>query len=395
MKITIIGWYGTETIGDRGILAGLISIFSQTYDDFEIKLGSLYPFFSERTIFEDQSIYEELTGKKITLEIFNVKNYIDLNKSIKDSELVVMGGGPLMDLSELFMVEYAFSLAKKNRIKTAVLGCGVGPLFQKKFKKSVLNIIKKSDLVILRDNQSKINLTNIAKEFQKVLKETNIHVSTDPAVECCVKYRKNSEILQRNDILASQKNYIAVNLRSFPVDYSESDLGDLVNNQLIIFIKKLAEKYSDREIRLIPMSYFHLGCDDREFLNQIIFKEKLPNVTVQNKPLTLKNTMKIFQNSYFNIGMRFHSVVFQTILSGNNYILDYTEPRKGKIYGFIKDISKGDFYNTRYIVLQDGNNVEFEDMEQNIDKAFSFNDKNIENLLSIYVRELKLLDERT
>jgi len=395
MKITIIGWYGTETIGDRGILAGLISIFSQIYGEFEIKLGSLYPFFSERTVFEDQSIYEELTGKKITLEIFNVKNYIDLSKSIKDSELVVMGGGPLMDLRELFMVEYAFSLAKKNRIKTAVLGCGIGPLFQKRFKISVLNIIKKSDLVILRDNQSKINLINIAKELSKFLKETNIHVSTDPAVECCIKYRKNSAILQCNDILASQKNYIAINVRSFPVDYSESDLGDLVNNQLILFIKTLAKQYSDREIRLIPMSYFYLGCDDREFLNQIILKEKLPNVTVQNKPLTLKNTMKVFQNSDFNIGMRFHSVVFQTILSGKNYILDYTEPRKGKIYGFIKDIDEGDFYNNRYIVLQDGNKVEFEDMKQNINKAFGFNDKKVEDLLSIYVKELKLLNERT
>ena len=44
MKITIIGWYGTETIGDRAILAGLISIFNQAYDEFEVKLGSLNPF---------------------------------------------------------------------------------------------------------------------------------------------------------------------------------------------------------------------------------------------------------------------------------------------------------------------------------------------------------------
>lgn len=28
MKITIIGWYGTETIGDRAILAGLFSFLT-------------------------------------------------------------------------------------------------------------------------------------------------------------------------------------------------------------------------------------------------------------------------------------------------------------------------------------------------------------------------------
>ncbi len=44
MRILIIGWYGTETIGDRAILAGLISFFSKVYRCFEIKIGSLYPF---------------------------------------------------------------------------------------------------------------------------------------------------------------------------------------------------------------------------------------------------------------------------------------------------------------------------------------------------------------
>lgn len=387
MKITIFGWYGTETIGDRGILAGLISFFGQIYGEFEIKLGSLNPFFSERTIHEDQSLYEEFTEKKVGVSVFNVKNNKDLNKAIKDSDLVVMGGGPLMDLNELFMVEYAFKLAKKNNIRTALLGCGIGPLFQDKFKISVLNIINKSDLVILRDEQSKVNLQVISNEFSEDLKGVNLHVSMDPAVECCVKYRKINTLLQ--------KNYIAVNIRDFPKDYSELDISDLINNKIISFIKKISRQYPKREVRLIPMSYFYLGCDDREFLNKAILQEKLDNVTVQNKPLTLKDTMRIFQNSYFNIGMRFHSVVFQTMLSGKNYILDYTEPRKGKIYGFIKDVDEDDFYKNRYITLQDDNVFEFKNMSQNTDKAFTLNEKNIDDLLNVYIRELRLLNKRS
>jgi polysaccharide pyruvyl transferase WcaK-like protein len=53
VKITVIGWYGTETIGDRAILAGLLSLFDEVFGDFELKLGSIYPFFSERTLYED------------------------------------------------------------------------------------------------------------------------------------------------------------------------------------------------------------------------------------------------------------------------------------------------------------------------------------------------------
>ena len=151
MKITIIGWYGTETIGDRAILAGLFSFFNKSYEKFEIKLGSLYPFFSERTINEDYSFYKEIINKDFKIEIFNSKNSKELNEAIKSSDLIAMGGGPLMDLPELFMVEYSFKKAKKLGKKTALLGCGVGPLFYKKYRKSVLEISKNSDITILRD----------------------------------------------------------------------------------------------------------------------------------------------------------------------------------------------------------------------------------------------------
>jgi polysaccharide pyruvyl transferase WcaK-like protein len=52
MNITIIGWYGTETVGDRGILAGILDIINISEVD-NIFLGSLYPFFTERTLSED------------------------------------------------------------------------------------------------------------------------------------------------------------------------------------------------------------------------------------------------------------------------------------------------------------------------------------------------------
>ena len=86
MKVTIIGWYGTETIGDRAILAGLISLFSKTYDGFEIKLGSLYPFFSQRTINEDYSFYKEIINKDFKIKIFNSQNSKELVSAIEDSD---------------------------------------------------------------------------------------------------------------------------------------------------------------------------------------------------------------------------------------------------------------------------------------------------------------------
>jgi polysaccharide pyruvyl transferase WcaK-like protein len=379
MIITVIGWYGTETIGDRAILAGLISFFNKAYGDFEIRLGSLHPFFTQRTVNEDYSYYKEIINKDFKIEIFNSTNNKELVASIKDSDIVVMGGGPLMDLYELYMVEYAFKKSRKLGIKTAILGCGVGPLFHKKFRKSVLNIVLNSDLVILRDEISKDNLKEIYQEFATSFSDDLISTNYDPAVECALQYNKLSEKSNQN------YEYIAVNLRDFPHEYSKENIGADINAQLMIFIKELSLKYKDKEIRLIPMHYFHIGGDDRVFLNKIALELNMSNIQVQNISLTLKETMEIFKSSIFSIGMRFHSVILQTIISRKNYVLDYTEPNKGKISGFLNDIDENNFFSERYIALQ-RDNISLgmiKETEKKIVISNKINDK-----LDIYISKL-------
>ncbi len=379
MRITIIGWYGTETIGDRAILAGLISFFNKTYDNFEIKLGSLYPFFSERTINEDYSFYKEIIKKDFKIDIFNSKDSKELSNAVQSSDLVIMGGGPLMDLSELFMVEYALKKARKLGVKTALLGCGIGPLFNKKCRKSVLNISLNSDIIILRDTKSKDNLQEIYVEFNTKFNTERVETSYDPAVECTLEYNK----LNTKDT----KDYIAVNLREFPLEYNKHNDSKNINEDLKYFIKELSEKYEDREIKLIPMHYFHIGGDDRIFLNSIALELQKDNTKVQNPNLTLKETIEIYQNAHINIGMRFHSVVLQTIASGKNYVLDYTEPKKGKIYGFLSDIDKDSFFDDRYISLQ--NDTISSDIVKNTNDIFDINEKSIMRRLQIYIQKLK------
>ena len=149
----------------------------------------------------------------------------------------------------------------------------------------------------------------------------------------------------------------------------------------------MALKYSDKEIRLIPMHYFYIGGDDRVFLNSIALDLKLENIKVQNPNLTLKETIEIYQNAYFNVGMRFHSVVLQTIASGKNYVIDYTEPKKGKIFGFLSDIDKDEFYTKRSISLQEDTITV--DIIEEIDKKFDIDDFVVIDRLKIYIEELK------
>lgn len=380
MKIVIIGWYGTETIGDRAILAGLLVFLKNALGKIEIKLGSLYPFFSERTLREDIEFYQMIIGEYIKIEIFNSRKIKELDLAIAESDIVIMGGGPLMHIEPMYMIEYAFKKAKKLGKKTSLLGCGVGPLVSKKYKKCLINIVDHSDLIILRDSLSMQYLQDIYTEFKRELDMKKIHLSLDPAVQAAIEFIKISTAQQ-----IEPDAYIAINLRKYPPEYGNQIRSDYINQKLEELVKFVAKKYPCKTIRLIPMHYFHIGNDDREFLNEVKFNIGLKNIEVQNKNLTLYETMEIYQKAYFNIGMRFHAVVLQTLINGHNFVLDYTEPGKGKISGFLHDINQFDLYTERYISLQNSNiKLPVFDFNKSNIKA-DLDDKEIKSKLDIYI----------
>ena len=393
MKICILGWYGTETIGDRAILGGIISFFGEVLkvDKLEIKIGALYPFYSERMKSEDLGFFEKISKKSIDIELFNSKIKKELEKAIEKSYFIIFGGGPMMHIEPLYMIEYGFEYAKRLKKKTGIIGCGIGPLFYEEYKKSAVNILKKSDIIILRDKKSKENLVEILDEFNlhESLDINKIKVSFDPAVKCAMEYMKYAKY--------ENKNEIVINLRSFPSEYS-NDLNkvEIINKNLRNFINKLSILYKEDKILLLPMHYFSIGGDDRVFLNELKFKENLSyNVKVQNEILTLEETMNKFFNAKYCIGMRFHSVVLQTILSQKNFILDYTEKNKGKISGFIEDIDNNfSFYSKRYINLQDEVKIDVSDFVINTDDLFNYDKNAVIMRLKIYNEEIRrVMDE--
>jgi polysaccharide pyruvyl transferase WcaK-like protein len=134
------------------------------------------------------------------------------------------------------------------------------------------------------------------------------------------------------------------------------------------------------------MHYFHVGGDDRVLLNSIALDLNLENIEVQNSNLTLKTTIEVFQNAYFNVGMRFHSIVLQTISSGKNYILDYTEPNKGKTIGFLKDIDNKRFFKDRYVSIQEDEITL--DIIKDTNEKFLLEESEVMERLNIYINEL-------
>lgn len=345
MIVTIVGWYGTETSGDRAILDGILSVLHEIDQTAQVKLGSLFPFYSERTLLEEKEVFKE-SAPGVEIELFDIKEKKSLSENVKKSDLLILGGGPLMDLEELYLIEHAFFIAKRQKIPAIVMGCGIGPLNEEKYIHLVERILEKSTKISLRDRISGNNMEKLwAGKF-------TYDCFGDPAVISVENYLKKR-------MAAEKEDYLAVNFRDFPgVQYGSNTSVDMV--AIADMLNTLSEKC--REIFLVPMHTFHVGNDDRKYLTQLKMQCNNSKIKVLHNPLNLHELYKIYGNATGCIGMRYHSIVMQTILNGNNLVFDYTDPNSGKISGFLNMENGNAFYSDRKICLKTDVNKDLKEM---------------------------------
>lgn len=331
MVATIIGWYGTETLGDIAILDGIIEVLAKKNYN-HIYLGSLFPFYSKRTLLCEKNLFNE----KVSIDIFNVKDEIESDGMICASDLLIFGGGPLSDISALYLMKRCFETAKKHDIKSVVMGCGVGTFYKKIYLNLTFDIFNMAEKVALRDETS---CNTAHKLFPKI---TNLEVIGDPAIISIDKYLAN------RDSSLVRENYAVVNYLEYPQNiYRNRSCFKLDDYRLVI--ERIAEKFD--HVYLLPHMMFCAGGDDRRFLLNVIYESQYTNIEVLQEPISVKNVYELTEKAVACLGMRHHAVVIQTIVNGNNLILDYTEPNTGKTQAFIKDLHTS-FYNDRIFSVQ-------------------------------------------
>ena len=367
MTITVLGWYGTETIGDRAILSGIFDIYANMpIDSFEVKLGSLIPHLTERTWFEDKDFYKAISnGKLKNFSIFYSLDKSLLKNNIEKSDMVIVGGGPLMDIKLMHMLRYAFRYAKKKNKKTALVGCGWGPLHEDEYIKITSDLVDLSDVTIFRDSKSQ----ELCLQYK--CRNCNIYSSVDPAFFAARFFRSTHT--------RCDNKHISVNLRELYVTDEKTE-GKFSLDYCLNFINCLLETYPTESIVLIPMHTYYFGGDDRIILNKICMRLNNERVCVQNEPLSLEKTMELYYNSSISVGMRFHSILLQTVLNGCNYVLDYTDPEIGKTVNLLKQINVFDEYKkNRYISCCQLNEINLSKQLESvvIDDSFIINYRNL------------------
>ncbi|MEO0683509.1 MAG: polysaccharide pyruvyl transferase family protein [Cyanobacteria bacterium J06649_11] len=333
-SVLIIGWYGTETAGDKAILWSVVNkLRSRTAPPQKIYLSSLHPFVTNWTV-------KELNLNDVKVVETYTKEFERVSDSVDE---VVVGGGPLMDIEPLNHILYAFiKAAKKGRI-ARIEGCGVGPLTNQLYTTVVSEIFRLSNHITLRDA---VSASRGANEFNV----SNVRIGSDPAVQY-VEYIKATDITFDKSNRLEKRGNVSCFLREWTTEYR----GDLSADEFIYLKQKfetqlvemiLALSSKANNINLLPMHTFSVGGDDRYF-NRKLAKRLLSTAREKNLtqpvsfvrgPASPLEILKSMSSSRLNICMRFHSVLFAETLGVPYIAIDYTNG--GKIKAFLESKAK-------------------------------------------------------
>lgn len=322
----IVGWYGTETVGDKAILGGIVQAYHRSQPGTRITVASLHPFLTRQTARELGDAFE-------VIPVYGFRFIY----ACMTSQEVVMGGGPLMNLEELSIPLWAFRIARLFGHKRIIWGCGIGPLSQPRYIKAVEQILALATEIKLRDHASVVWANRLSQR-------DGIHMIPDPSRAYVASYPAAES--------TSEANVLACFLRDWPDQYiGERSLEEFHQTKaafeyhLTAFIADTCQEYG-LQPKLYGMSTSAMGIDDR-VVNRRLIHEYLPEASYDCKPSSVGTIIQAMKNARLCVCMRFHSVVFAHTLGVPYIAIDYTNG--GKIEAFLEDEQAMD----RYVALQD------------------------------------------
>jgi polysaccharide pyruvyl transferase WcaK-like protein len=331
-KVFIIGWYGLETSGDEAILYGIMKAFMEVLKKVHFTIYSSDPRWTNTVIQALKSFY------KINV----VGAGLGFWKALLKSDLVIVGGGPILE--DPIMLSWAKSIifAKLLRKRIAIYGCSIGIAHSKAVKLAIRSMMELSDLILVRDLESGLRIKQFG--IQK-----NVAIIADPSILIKLDIEKKSPCLMAKEI--SKDLRVGICLRkltplAMKAKKPSLELTKLSNDfaQTISSLIDCLIESKNAEVFLIPFQT-HPYDDDREALIDVFHKVKHENkkrVRLLLKRLNAWELLSVIGKMDFLIGMRLHSIIFASIMKVPALGIEL-ENKRGKIAAFLKQIDQGSF----------------------------------------------------
>ncbi len=311
--VLICGWYGTETLGDKAILAAIVTAIRRESPQAPIWIASLEPQLTRLTIAE----LPELQGCTV----------MDVERALSEIHCVsalVFGGGPLMAVSPVAAMEALFARARERAIPALVAGCGVGPLGSPEYRRSIAALLSAASARIFRDEESRQAAGRLG------IADPDDRVTEDPAMGWALAMADGARMERE------RPRVLALGLREWPyyqyaphltARRAERIRADF-EQALVRALDRLAHEVAGLKIVPIPFCTHDVGGDDRLLYWRLARATPRLRAAVDTstigKDLGPLEYVQRLKDADACLAMRFHSIVFSMALSKPLVAIDYT-----------------------------------------------------------------------
>lgn len=283
-KVVISGYYGYDNLGDEAVLQGIISsLRKEAEEEIEFTVFSASP---------------RETEERYGVRAAGRFNLFSLFSGLISCDLFISGGGSLLqDTTGWKTVPYYLTLlffAHLLGVKTAVYAQGVGPLEGRVARFLVGWVLKRVDLVTVRDQGSRELLAELG------ISRERIEVTVDPVFALQPVCWKREE---------EQKPLIGVAVRPWGDNNYLSELAGALDSFLAM---------TGGHCLLVPLQLEKDLATCRRLGELMEY-----DAEIYEKQLTPGEAMAFFARFDFFIGVRLHSLIFSALQGVPFFALSY------------------------------------------------------------------------
>lgn len=312
-EVLLCGWYGTETLGDKALLAGIVGALKNRFSNTSFCIASLNPHITRITV---SQIPELHSIRVLALD--------ESFSEIKLAKLLVFAGGPIMAIHELAAIEKLFSIAKHYKVPSLIAGCGVGPMSHQHHTDTIKNILNLADRKIYRDSESLELVKSLGLDTSQDI------VAEDPSLSW-IESTKISKSTHEKTGLS-----LVLGLREWPyAQYARNlskkqclSIQENFESMMIKGLQLLIDAHPQLKITPIPMSSNHYGGNDIWYYHKLFYKNNIitskMDYSALRKDLAPQEALNYFSNANAILAMRFHSLVFALGTETPAVAIDYT-----------------------------------------------------------------------
>ncbi|MFA9559334.1 polysaccharide pyruvyl transferase CsaB [Evansella sp. AB-rgal1] len=284
-NILISGYYGFDNAGDDSVLHGIINSLKKNDPSLTFTVLSNQP---------------GKTEKMFGVSAYNRWNISEVIGQIKKHDLLVMGGGSLLqDATSPRSVFYYLGIvlvAKLYKKPVVFYGQGFGPVTKPISKMLIKRIVNKVDVITVRDFKSREDLQKIG------VNKSPIVITADPAVTIypeSIDMNVGRQLLI--DLNLAPEKTIVISVRPWKKEQH---------------YKKVLTEVSDHfgskgwNILFLPMQYPADVAPAKDIM--AMMKEK---AYVIDRPLDFKEIISLIGNTRLVLGMRLHSIILAAVMN--------------------------------------------------------------------------------